>query len=163
MRGDVTDAEAVRGVLTAREALAGRDAVAGQNVTTGRDGAVGVRLSRAGEARWAVVHAAAGLDADLTGADGRPVMDDPALLPPEHLSAGPARLRAAGEMVDWAVLTPGGELREGAARGRYVIGGDHVPDGAPGLTYGDLAAAVVDEVTAPTVRGRRGAVWADGV
>ncbi|GAQ56488.1 NAD(P)-dependent oxidoreductase [Streptomyces acidiscabies] len=149
----------------------------------------GVLAGRAG--RWGVVHAAAsfepdffaravdallaaegvsrlvavGLFADLLGPDGRPVMEDPAAFPPEHLpfarahTAGLTRLRTAGGGMDWAVLTPGGELTEGPAEGRYVIGGDQVPAGAPGLTYGDLAAALVDEVVAPTVRGGRGAVW----
>jgi len=122
--------------------------------------AVDALLSAEGVARLVVL----GLFADLVGADGRPMLEDPAA-PQEHLAfarehmAGLTRLRAAGGGVDWAVLTPGGELTEGPVRGRYAVGGDHVPEGAPGLSYAELAVAVVDEVEAPTLRSARGAVW----
>lgn len=101
---------------------------------------------------------AVGLFANLLGADGRPVMDDPAVFPPEirpfalaH-TAGLRRLREAGEgPVDWLMLTPGGGLEQAAPRtGRYRLGGERVPDGAAVLSYADLAVAVLDEIETPT-------------
>ncbi|WP_329340406.1 NAD(P)H-binding protein [Streptomyces sp. NBC_00663] len=104
---------------------------------------------------------AVGLFVNLLGADGRPLMDDPAVFPPEirpfaraH-TAGLDRLRAhaAGEdTVDWVMLTPGGGLEEGApCTGRYVFGGERATEGSqPTLSYADLAVAVVDEIERPT-------------
>lgn len=107
---------------------------------------------------------AVGLGANLLGADGRPMMDDPVLLPPQirpfalaH-TAGLSRLRAEGEggFVDWAMLTPGGGLDESAPRtGRYALGGERAPDGMRVLSYADLAVAVVDEIERPSVHRTR--------
>ncbi|MET8979909.1 NAD(P)H-binding protein [Streptomyces sp. NPDC004539] len=158
VRGDVTDPRAVpAGRWGVVQAAVGFEA--GFFVR-----AVDALLAAEGVSRLVLV----GLFADLVGADGRAVMEDPAVFPAEHLAfarehaAGLARLRAVGGGVDWAVLTPGGELTEGPGRGRYVVGGDRVPEGAPGLSYTDLAVAVVDEVVVPTLRGARGAVWVAG-
>ncbi|MHC5906339.1 NAD(P)-dependent oxidoreductase [Streptomyces sp. S6] len=157
VRGDVTDPRAVLA------GTAGRWAVV-QAAAGFEPGffvrAVDALLTAEGVARLVVL----GLFADLVGPDGRPMMEG-AAVPPEHLAyarehaAGLARLREVGGGVDWAVLTPGGELTEGPVGGRYVVGGDQVPEGAPGLSYADLAVAVVDEVEVPTLRRTRGAVW----
>lgn len=130
-----------------------------------------VGLAEAGVRRLVAV----GLFANLLGADGRPVMDDPEVFPSEirpfasaH-TAGLRRLRESGDsLVDWVMLTPGGGLEQGAPRtGRYRFGGDRVPDGAGGaapevLSYADLAVAVVDEIETPTRHRTRVSVAAVG-
>ncbi|MEU5694862.1 NAD(P)H-binding protein [Actinosynnema sp. NPDC020468] len=96
-----------------------------------------------------------GLFANLiTPSSGR-VRDDPALFPPSlkefalaH-AAGVDRLAAADTEVDWVVLTPPAALAyDGVRTGRYLTGGEVAPAG--GLSYSDLAVAVVDEAFAPT-------------
>jgi len=110
---------------------------------------------------------AVGLFADLLGADGRRVMDDPSAFPPEirpfalaH-TAGLRRLREAGEgAVDWLMLTPGGGLEQDAPRtGRHRFGDERVPEGAPGLSYADLAVAVLDEIGMPSRHRMRVSVF----
>ncbi|MGI5176446.1 NAD(P)-dependent oxidoreductase [Dactylosporangium sp. CA-152071] len=105
-----------------------------------------------------------GLFANLLGADGRPVHDDPAAFP-AHLrpfalshAAGLDRWRTAGEDVDWLMLTPPAGLDPaGPRRGRYRIGGETLP--ASGLSYADLAVAVLDEIETPTMHRRRVSVF----
>jgi putative NADH-flavin reductase len=96
-----------------------------------------------------------GLFANLLGPDGRPVLDDPAAFP-AHLrpfalshTAGLDRLRAAGAgEVDWLMLTPPAALDPAGPRlGRYRTGGDTAP--TTGLSYADLAVAVLDEIDTP--------------
>ncbi|MFI6545872.1 NAD(P)-dependent oxidoreductase [Streptomyces prunicolor] len=111
---------------------------------------------------------AVGLFANLLGVDGRPVMDDPSAFPPAirpfalaH-TAGLRRLREAGEntVVDWVMLTPGGGLEQDAPRtGRRRLGDERVPEGAPGLSYADLAVAVLDEIETPTRHRTRVSVF----
>ncbi|WP_406127935.1 NAD(P)-dependent oxidoreductase [Streptomyces sp. NBC_00989] len=111
---------------------------------------------------------AVGLFANLLGVDGRPVMDDPSAFPPAirpfalaH-TAGLRRLRAAGEhtAVDWVMLTPAGGLEQDAPRtGRHRLGDERVPEGAPGLSYADLAVAVLDEIETPTQHRTRVSVF----
>ncbi|MCX4761183.1 NAD(P)H-binding protein [Streptomyces sp. NBC_01275] len=110
---------------------------------------------------------AVGLFANLLGPDGRPVMDDPTAFPPEirpfalaH-TAGLARLRKAGNGdVDWVMLTPGGGLEaDGPRTGRHRFGDERMPDGIPGLSYADLAAAVLDEIEKPTLHRTRVSVY----
>ncbi|MFF5228098.1 NAD(P)-dependent oxidoreductase [Dactylosporangium sp. NPDC000521] len=116
-------------------------------------------LPRAGVRRLVVI----GLFANLLGADGRPVHDDPAAFP-EQLrpfalshSAGLDRLCTAGAEVDWLMLTPPAGLDAAGPRlGRYQIGGETLP--ASGLSYADLAVAVLDEIEEPTLHRRRVAV-----
>ena len=63
-------------------------------------------------------------------------------------TAGLDRLRAAGARVDWLVLTPPAALDPAGPRlGRYRTGGDTAP--ATGLSYADLAVAVLDEIESP--------------
>ncbi|WP_327003256.1 NAD(P)H-binding protein [Dactylosporangium sp. NBC_01737] len=108
-------------------------------------------LPKAGVRRLVLI----GLFANLLGADGRPVLDDPAAFPaqlrPFALShtAGLDRLRAAGETeVDWLMLTPPAGLDpDGPRLGRYRTGGDAAP--ATGLSYADLAVAALDEIETP--------------
>ncbi|MEV0128643.1 NAD(P)H-binding protein [Dactylosporangium sp. NPDC050688] len=107
-------------------------------------------LPQAGVPRLVVI----GLFANLVDADGRTLYDDPAAFP-AHLrpfalahTAGLDRLRAAGEGVDWLVLTPPAALDPAGPRlGRYRTGGDTAP--ATGLSYADLAVAVLDEIESP--------------
>ncbi|GAB3808047.1 NAD(P)-dependent oxidoreductase [Micromonospora zhanjiangensis] len=110
-------------------------------------------MTRAGVRRLVVV----GLFANLRNEDGQLILDDPAAFP-EQLrpfalahTAGLDRLRGAETTVDWLMLTPPANLDATAPRlGRYRIGGDTVPrSGLVGLSYADLAVAVVDEIEHP--------------
>lgn len=170
VRGDVTDPGSVGSVagghLAAVHAVSpfsgpeqGFDALDPDFFVKAADALLG-GLTAAGVRRLVAV----GLFADLLGADGRPVMDDPAVFPPEirpfalaH-TAGLNRLRAQGDggPVDWVMLTPGGGLEESAPRtGRYVLGGEGAPVGTLVLSYADLAVAVVDEIERPTTHRTR--------
>ncbi|MEU6667314.1 NAD(P)H-binding protein [Streptomyces sp. NPDC046727] len=122
-------------------------------------------LAAAGVGRLVAV----GLGANLLGADGRPVMDDPLAFPPEirpfaqaH-TAGLHRLRERGDgPVDWVMLTPAGHLEHGGARtGRYRVGGEQLPgdDREPWLSYADLAVALVDEIEEPVRHRTRVSVF----
>ncbi|MEV4411846.1 NAD(P)H-binding protein [Catellatospora sp. NPDC049609] len=109
-------------------------------------------LSTAAVPRLLVV----GLFANLVGADGRPVMDDPAAFPAQirpfalaH-TAGLDRLREQRTDVDWLMLTPPARLAyDGPRTGRYLVGGETVPPESAHLSYADLAVAVVDEIETP--------------
>lgn len=170
VRGDVTDPGSVGSVAGGQSAAVhavspfsgpeqGFDALDPDFFVKAADALLG-GLTAAGVRRLVAV----GLGANLLGADGRPVMDDPAVFPPEirpfalaH-TAGLSRLRAegAGGFVDWVMLTPGGGLEENAPRtGRYVLGGERAPDGMRVLSYADLAVAVVDEIERPTAHRTR--------
>ncbi|MET7475756.1 NAD(P)H-binding protein [Streptomyces sp. NPDC005648] len=170
VRGDVTDAESVRAVAVGHRAAVhavspfsgpeqGFDSLDPEFFVKAADALLD-GLAKAGVRRLVVV----GLFANLLGADGRPLMDDPAVFPPEirpfalaH-TAGLRRLREAGEggFVDWVMLTPGGGLEEGAPRtGRYRLGDERVPEGGSVVSYADLAVAVVDEIRTPTRHRRR--------
>ncbi|MEW2286474.1 NAD(P)H-binding protein [Streptomyces sp. NPDC047841] len=122
-------------------------------------------LAAAGVGRLVAV----GLGANLLGADGRPVMDDPGAFPPAirpfalaH-TAGLHRLRERGDgPVDWVMLTPAGYLEHSGARtGRYRVGGERLPGGdpEPWLSYADLAVAVVDEIEQPVRHRKRVSVF----
>ncbi|MGW2458998.1 NAD(P)-dependent oxidoreductase [Streptomyces sp. NPDC001356] len=122
-------------------------------------------LAAAGVGRLVAV----GLGANLLGADGRPVMDDPGAFPPAirpfalaH-TAGLHRLRERGNgPVDWVMLTPAGHLEHGGVRtGRYRVGGERLPGGGrePWLSYADLAVAVVDEIAQPVRHRTRVSVF----
>ncbi|WP_347359817.1 NAD(P)H-binding protein [Streptomyces sp. 150FB] len=110
-------------------------------------------LARAGVPRLVVV----GLFAYLRTPGGGLVMDDPGQFPPEirpfaraHL-AGLERLRSADTEVDWLVLTPPALLDSAGPRtGRYRTGGESVTGAGPlGLSYADLAVALIDEIESP--------------
>ncbi|WP_030614909.1 NAD(P)-dependent oxidoreductase [Streptomyces fulvoviolaceus] len=164
VRGDVTDPGSVGAVVGGHVAAVhavspfsgpeqGFDSLDPEFFVKAADALLG-GLAASGVRRLVAV----GLFANLLGADGRPVMDDPAVFPPEirpfalaH-TAGLRRLREAADgPVDWLMLTPGGGLEQAAARtGRYRLGGERVPDGAAVLSYADLAVAVLDEIETPT-------------
>ncbi|MFJ4711863.1 NAD(P)-dependent oxidoreductase [Streptomyces sp. NPDC088785] len=99
-----------------------------------------------------------GLFADLLDGAGRPLLEDPARLPPPIVpfarahTAGLARLRAAPDSAaDWLTLTPPAALDPALPRtGRYAFGGDHAPARDTPLSYADLAVAVLDESEHPT-------------
>ncbi len=172
-RGDVRDPAATstipRGhdaVVSAVTPAAGPEALAALGPLQERFFVDGVDallggLPEAGVQRLVLI----GLFANLLGADGRPVLDDPAAFP-AHLrpfalshTAGLERLRAAGgSEVDWLMLTPPAGLDPAGPRtGRYRTGGDTAP--ATGLSYADLAVAVLDEIEAPTHHRTRVAVF----
>ncbi|MGW0580274.1 NAD(P)-dependent oxidoreductase [Streptomyces sp. NPDC002920] len=178
VRGDVTDSASVEEVaggrvrhLAAVHAVSpfsgpeqGFDALDPEFFVKASDALLG-GLAAAGVRRLVAV----GLAANLIGADGRPVMDDPAAFPAEirpfalaH-TAGLDRLREAGDgahPVDWVMLTPGGGLDpDGPRTGHHRFGGERVPDGAPGLSYADLAVAVLDEIGRPTLHRTRVSVY----
>ncbi|MET7400506.1 NAD(P)H-binding protein [Dactylosporangium sp. NPDC005572] len=114
-------------------------------------------LLAAGAPRIVVV----GLFATLYDDSGNLVMDDPSAFPPQlrafaqaHL-AGLERLRQeTGQR--WLVLTPTARLEpDGERTGRYRLGGEQLPhDESDGLSYADLAVAVLDEIERPTRYGR---------
>jgi putative NADH-flavin reductase len=110
-----------------------------------------------------------GLFATLTLANGRTVMDDPAVFPPwllpfarAHARELPALRRHASDL-DWLVITPpaGLQVDEAADAAGYVLA--ELPldrrlivEGA--LGYGQLARAVVDQVETPTLHQTQVAV-----
>ncbi|MET7640972.1 NAD(P)H-binding protein [Streptomyces sp. NPDC005438] len=110
-------------------------------------------LARAGVPRLLVV----GLFANLRDPDGRPLSEDPHMLPPgirpfaEAHQAGLDRLRSAPTEVDWLMVTPPARLEAGAPRtGGYRVGGETVGDEATArLSYADLAVALLDEIDTP--------------
>ena len=104
------------------------------------------------------------LFATLTMADGRTVMDDPAVFPPfllpfarAHARELPA-LRRLAPALDWLVLTPPAGLRPDAPAGvtGYVLAEPpfdrRLFDGV--LGYGQLACAAADQIETPTVHQR---------
>jgi uncharacterized protein len=109
-------------------------------------------MAEAGVPRLLVV----GLFANLEDADGRPLMDDPAVFPPEirpfaaaH-TAGLDRLKTRDSVVDWLMLTPPALLEMDSPRtGRYRIGGETAPPASTHLSYADLAVAMIDEIETP--------------
>ncbi|MEU6510494.1 NAD(P)H-binding protein [Streptomyces sp. NPDC046942] len=129
-------------------------------------------LGAAGVSRLVAV----GLGANLLGADGRMVLDDPVAFPPPlrpfalaH-TAGLHRLRERADgPVDWVMLTPAGFLEhDGPRTGRYRVGGERLPGvggagsdgrGEPWLSYADLAVAVVDEIETPAWHRTRVSVF----
>jgi putative NADH-flavin reductase len=124
-------------------------------------------LAAAGVPRLVTV----GSTVNLETAPGVRIMDGPAF-PAEHLpfafghTAALHVLRAApAGGVDWAMLTPPMAFpADGPRTGAYRLGGDALlvgPGGEPaGLSYADLAVALVDEARAPTVHRARAAVVA---
>jgi putative NADH-flavin reductase len=178
VRGDVTDPGSVADVLDGRTAAVhavspfsgpeqGFDSLDPEFFVRAADALLdGLAASGSGVRRLVAV----GLFVNLFGADGRAVMDDPAVFPAEirpfalaH-TAGLRRLReAAPESVDWVMLTPPAQLVNGGARtGRYRLGGESAPDGSAYLSYADLAVAVVDEIERPTRHRVRVSVFNPG-
>ncbi|MEU7760930.1 MULTISPECIES: NAD(P)-dependent oxidoreductase [Micromonospora] len=175
VRGDVTDPEAVTSIGYGHDAVvhavspaSGPEALA----AAGPDPEFFVRaadallhgLARAGVPRLVAI----GLFATLSDAHGRPLHDDPAVLPAElrpfalSHAAGLDRLRAADTTVDWLVLTPPAALDvDGPRTGRYRLGGEQAPVLAY-LSYADLAVAVVDEIESPRHHRTRLSVFGDG-
>ncbi|WP_174534427.1 NAD(P)-dependent oxidoreductase [Micromonospora chalcea] len=174
VRGDVTDPETVTSIGYGHDAVvhavspaSGPDALA----AAGLDPEFFVRaadallhgLTRAGVPRLVAI----GLFATLTDARGRPLHDDPAVLPAElrpfalSHAAGLDRLRATDTTVDWLVLTPPAALNvDGPRTGRYRLGGERAPASAH-LSYADLAVAVVDEIESPRHHRTRVSVVGD--
>ncbi|MDW3847743.1 NAD(P)H-binding protein [Micromonospora sp. BRA006-A] len=173
VRGDVTDPEAVTSIGYGHDAAvhAVSPASGPEALAAGLDPEFFVRaadallhgLARAGVPRLLAI----GLFATLTDARGRPLHDDPAVLPAElrpfalSHAAGLDRLRAADTTVDWLVLTPPAALDvDGPRTGRYRLGGEQAPALAH-LSYADLAVAVVDEIEAPRHHRTRLSVFGD--
>ncbi|MFI6337603.1 NAD(P)-dependent oxidoreductase [Streptomyces sp. NPDC050535] len=184
VRGDVTDPGSVAGVVGGH--VAAVQAVSPfSGPEQGFDSLDPEFFARAADAlleglAGAGVHrlVAVGLFANLVGADGRAVMDDPAVFPVEirpfalaH-AEGLRRLRKASGAgtgtggaadVDWVMLTPPARLEDGAPRtGRYRLGGETAPDDTAHLSYADLAVAVLDEIEAPTTHRTRVSVFNSG-
>ncbi|GIG87949.1 NAD(P)-dependent oxidoreductase [Plantactinospora endophytica] len=162
--GDVTEPESVASLVRGHDAVvhavspaSGPEALAALDLDPGffvkAVDALLYGLSRAGVPRLVVI----GLFANLKDAEGRLLLDDPAVLPVElrpfalaH-TAGLDRLATADTVVDWLMLTPPAALRTDAPRtGRYQIGGERVPDREVAhLSYADLAVATIDEIESP--------------
>ncbi|WCN79414.1 NAD(P)-dependent oxidoreductase [Micromonospora sp. LH3U1] len=165
LRGDVRDAASVAAVSSGHdavvnavspasdpEALAGLAHLDEQFFVSSVD-ALLLGMERAEVGRLVLI----GLFANLVDHHGRAVLDDPTLFPHElrpfalaH-TAGLERLRSTGTTVDWVMLTPPALLDAAAPRtGQYRIGGETLPEGSPaGLSYADLAVAIVDEIDNP--------------
>lgn len=98
-----------------------------------------------------------GLSADLRLPDGRVVADDPEPFPPALLPFARAHARerlaleAASPMPDWLIVVPPAGLSAEVQSVGYVLAEPVFSDAA--LSYGSLAAAVVDEAVRPTRRG----------
>ncbi|RQX58624.1 hypothetical protein DLJ57_03725 [Micromonospora chalcea] len=110
---------------------------------------------------------AIGLFATLIDAHGRPLYDDPAVLPAElrpfalSHAAGLDRLRAAGGVSTSQSTVVSAALDVAGTRtGRYRLGGERAPASAP-LSYADLAVAVVDEIESPRHHRTRVSVTGD--
>ncbi|WP_089155501.1 NAD(P)-dependent oxidoreductase [Micromonospora sp. NBS 11-29] len=167
IRGDVTDprsvAEAVAGHDAAVHAVSpasGPAALAELDLDPDFFRRAADALLRSGVARLVVI----GLFANLLDDSGRPLLDDPDVLPAEFRpfalahAAGLHHLRGAATATDWAMLTPPALLEVDAPRlGRYRLGGETAPAGR--LSYADLAVAVVDEVERPTLHRTRASVF----
>ncbi|WP_238018110.1 NAD(P)H-binding protein [Dactylosporangium sp. AC04546] len=163
-RGDVTDAASVRrladgcdAVVSAVTPASGPEALARMRLDERYFVKAADALLAARAPRLAVV----GLFATLHDASGGLVMDDPSAFPPQlrafaqaHL-AGLERLREETDQ-QWLVLTPTARLEpDGVRTGRYRLGGEQVPhDETDGLSYADLAVAILDEIERPTRYGR---------
>lgn len=119
-------------------------------------------LAEAGVPRLVTI----GLFANLKGADGRLIMDEPSLFP-AHIrpfaaahTAGLHRLREQDGPVDWLMLTPPALLEaDGPRTGRYRTGGETAPPMSARLSYADLAVAVIDEIETPRHHRTRIAVF----
>jgi uncharacterized protein len=161
-RGDVTDAVRVASIVRGHDAVVhavtpftgperGFADLDPEFFVTAADNLVD-GMAATGVPRLLVV----GLFANLLGTGGRPLMDDPAVLPAEirpfaaaH-TAGLDRLRTRSPAVDWLMLTPPALLEaDGPRTGRYQVGGDTAPPGSARLSYADLAVAMVDEIETP--------------
>ncbi|MEV4626847.1 NAD(P)H-binding protein [Micromonospora sp. NPDC049523] len=177
LRGDVTDVPGVSRILRDHHAVvhavspaSGPEALAdlhhfdGQFFVRAVD-ALRQAMAEAGVPRLVVI----GLFANLDGADGRPVMDDPALFPAalrpfaQAHTAGLDRLRTTGGTLDWVMLTPPAMLDpDGPRTGGYRVGGDAIPPSeAARLSYADLAVAVLDEIETPRHHRTRISVYND--
>jgi putative NADH-flavin reductase len=162
VQGDVLDAGSVASLVAGHdaavnavspasgpEALKRLGALDGEFYVKATDALLG-GLAEAGVPRLIVV----GLFANLLAGDGKPLYDDPAVLPAEFRqfalahTAGLERLRSADTPVDWLVLTPPAQLdAEGPRLGVYRTGGEN--GGGTHLSYADLAVAVADEIETP--------------
>jgi uncharacterized protein len=164
---DATDAESVARAVVGHDAVIAslyqdqipHDVFYRQAATALLTGLADARVGR-----LVVVGAAASLES----APGVRIMDGPDF-PAEYLpsaqghTAALETLRAApASGVDWLTLTPPPVLSQvGARTGRYRLGADAVllgGDGPAGLSYADLAIALVDEALAPTRHRSRAAV-----
>jgi len=162
MQGDVTDAERMSSIVRGHDAVV--HAVTPLNGPEQGFGDLDPEffvkaadalldgMAETGVPRLLVV----GLFANLKDADGRLLMDDPAIFPAEirpfaaaH-TAGLDRLKAQNSVVDWLMLTPPALLEMGTPRtGRYQIGGETAPPVLAHLSYADLAVAMIDEIETP--------------
>ena len=153
------------------EAIGGHDAV----VVSVTDRSTEDRSSIPGAAR-AVVEAVAATDAgkilfvggggSLHGPDGTRLVDSPGF-PEEYETEAKAGAEAldvflldAPENVDWAFLSPPPvDLHDGPKKGDYTVQGGDAPVGEPptyaGVSSGDLAAAVLDELERPQFTRQR--------
>ncbi|WP_328418133.1 NAD(P)H-binding protein [Micromonospora sp. NBC_00389] len=176
VRGDVTNPQSVSAIVHGHDAVvhavspaSGPEALATLDLDPGffvkAADALLYGLSQAGVPRLIVI----GLFANLKDAEGRLLLDDPAVLPGEFRpfalahTAGLDRLQAADTMVDWLMLTPPAALHMDAPRtGRYQVGGEHVPDREVAhLSYADLAVATIDEIEAPRHHRTRLSIFSD--
>jgi uncharacterized protein len=112
-----------------------------------------------------------GLFATLTMSDGRTVMDDPDLFPPQlrPFARAHARelstLRRRAPAIDWFIATPPAGLHaEPTAAAGYILA--HQPlephQVASALSYDQLAQAIADQAETPTVHHAQVAVLAPG-
>lgn len=176
VRGDVTDRRSVSTIVQGHDAVVHAVSPAsgpGALATLDLDpeffakaaDALLYGLSQAGVPRLVAI----GLFANLKDAEGRLLLDDPAVLPVElrpfalaH-TAGLHTLQAAETMVDWLMLTPPAALHtDGPRTGRYQIGGERVPDlEFAHLSYADLAVATIDEIEAPRHHRTRVSIFSE--
>lgn len=172
VRGDILDAGSVAALVAGHdaavnavspasdpEALKNLGALDGEFYVTATD-ALLAGLAAAGVPRLIAI----GLFANLVDGDGKPLYDDPSVLPAEFRdfavahTAGLDRLRTAETTVDWLMVTPPAQFDpQGPRRGAYRTGGE--TGGGVTLSYADLAVAVIDEIESPSHHRTRIAVF----
>jgi hypothetical protein len=168
---DATDAEGLPAVI------AGHDTVV--SAVTDRSGPERSMIPRVVGALIAAVPAAGvprlavvGGGGSLLDGEGRRFIDAPGF-PEEYRTEAQAGaealelLRHAPPELDWTYLSPPPEnLIPGEKRGGYTVRGDDRPvtdaSGESGITSGDLAAAMVDELEHPQFSRRRFTVGYSG-
>jgi len=166
VRGDATDAASVADASRGHDAAIAslyQERVPHDVFYAAAAAALLEGLAAAGVGRLVVVGAAPNLETE----PGARLMDGPDF-PAEYLpfayghTAALHVLRAARSPVDWLMLTPPFVLdRDGPRTGDYRLGQDQVlvgPEGPTGLSYADLAIALVDEAQTPTRHRTRAAV-----
>jgi hypothetical protein len=165
VKGDATDAASVARVAAGADAI-----VNALSAHPGGDGrpasslsdaarALVAGASQAGVRRLVIVGGAGSLEV-LPGRQLVESPDFPAGYKPEALAQRDALevYRSEAGDLDWTYISPAAEIHPGTRTGTYRTGSNQLlvdATGHSGITYEDYAAALVDELEAPTHLRRR--------